>query len=147
VLRDEGGAEIPLEKELELLDRYLGIEQIRFADRLQVERRIGPETLGLLVPRFLLQPLVENALRHGLNRRTEAGTLRIESARQDGCLRIAVWNDGPPLPDPLAEGFGVSATRERLQTRYGSAAGLRLHSCLGGVEAVVELPAVSAEAG
>lgn len=141
VLRDDPSAEITLRDELTLLDRYLGIAQIRFADRLRVERHIAPEALDVLVPRFLLQPLVENALRHGLDRRTDAGLLKIDVTRQDGRLRVSVWNDGAPLPATVREGFGLSATRERLAQQYGAAASVSLRSLDHGVEAVVELPA------
>jgi LytS/YehU family sensor histidine kinase len=140
LLRDAGTAEICLREELAFLNRFLAIAQIRFADRLRVETRIAPDTLDLLVPRFLLQPLVENALRHGLDRRLAAGLLRIEASRRESRLCISVWNDGPPLPETVREGFGLAATRERLHTRYGAGATVRLRSLNGGVEAAVELP-------
>jgi hypothetical protein len=142
VLREADTAEIPLREELRLLQRFLDIEQIRFADRLSVERDIAPETLDVPVPRFVLQPLVENAIRHGLSRRSAFGRLRISAARADGRLRLVVWNDGAPLPPEVREGFGLGATRERLTTRFGSAASFQLGPAPeGGVEAVIELPA------
>lgn len=143
VLRESGGMEIPLRDELRLLQRFLDIEQIRFADRLKVDLAIAPETLDLPVPRFLLQPLVENALRHGLEKEAGAGTVRIAASTSDGRLRLTVWNDGPPLPATMREGIGLSATRERLSTRFGPAARVSVRSAEGGgVETLVDMPAV-----
>ena len=147
VLRDGGAAEIPLREELGLLKRFLDIEQIRFADRLRVETAIAPDAADVLVPRFLLQPLVENALRHGIGQRAAAGTLRIAAVATGGRLRLSVWNDGAPLPAVVREGFGLAATRERLSTRFGPDASVQLRSAEGGVEALVDLPIVAAPAG
>lgn len=144
VLNDSDTGEVTLADEIALLGRYLDIEQTRFADRLQIEVLVAPEAAALRVPRFLLQPLAENALRHGLAPRAAGGTLRIEAWRDGDRLRLRVWNDGLPLAVSPIDGVGMATTRERLSTRYGAAATLRLASAAeGGVEAVVELPATS----
>ena len=134
--------EVPLREELRLLGRYLTIEETRFADRLRVEWVVASDTEAVMVPRFLLQPIVENALRHGLAVRPEGGRLRITATREPQRLRLVVWNDGAPLPATLREGVGLATTRERLAARYGVAASLTLRAeAAGGVETVIELPA------
>lgn len=145
VLATPNETDVTLEEELQLLDRYLGIELIRFADRLRVEVHAGPETLALRVPRFLLQPLAENALKHGLAPLASGGTLRIEATRRGDRLRLRVWNDGVPLAATRRDGVGLMTTRERLVTSYGDAASLTLRAAdEGGVETIVELPIASA---
>jgi two-component system, LytTR family, sensor kinase len=90
---------VTLEEELELLDAYLAIQQVRFGERLHVIRRIEPDARGALVPNLILQPLVENALVHGLSRRLDASVLEIAAHRDGVRLRIAIRDDGPGLPD------------------------------------------------
>lgn len=141
VLASGESGEIPLREELALLDRYLAIERTRFADRLRIEIVAAPEVGETPVPRFLLQPLVENALRHGLAPRPEGGRLRVTAERRDGRLRLRVWNDGEALRAGRPDGVGLATTRERLAARYGTTATLHLGAVDGGVEAVVELPA------
>lgn len=134
--------EITLREELALLQRYLAIETTRFADRLRVELAIAPDSEATRVPRFLLQPLVENAIRHGIAPRPEGGTVRITATRAGDRVRLEVWNDGTPLAAEARDGIGLATTRERLVTRHGAAASLRLDPApAGGVVAVVELPA------
>lgn len=140
-LASDGSGEVPLREELALLDRYLTIERTRFVDRLHIEISADDDVAGVLVPRFLLQPLVENALRHGLAPRPEGGTLRVSAARYGERLRLRVWNDGEPLRDDRDDSIGLATTRERLAARYGDRASFRLGAAAdGGVEAVVELP-------
>jgi two-component system LytT family sensor kinase len=142
VLAGPSEVEAPLHEELALLRRYLDIEQIRFADRLQVEMVTAPDALDLLVPRLLLQPLVENALRHGLAPRSEGGMLRLHASVMDGRLRLRVWNNGIPLTETRRDGIGLTTTRERLHTRHGSDAMLVLRAADdGGVESLIEMPA------
>lgn len=143
VLDDPGTLELPLGEELGLLGRYLAIEEIRFADRLRVEVEVPADLQGVPVPRFLLQPLVENALRHGIGRSAAGGTLRITARREPGTVRIAVANDGPPVGDHLVEGVGMTTTRDRLHARHGEAASLTLRNHDGWVVAEVVLPTVS----
>lgn len=150
LLRDViGGAtegEVTLRDELALLQRYLAIEQMRFADRLTVTVDARPETLEHRVPRLLLQPLAENALRHGLAPRATPGTLSISSALEDARLVLRVTNDGIPLPASAREGVGLSTTRERLATRRPPGS-LVLGQRGAVVEAVIVLPPRNGAAG
>lgn len=126
--------EVPLREELELLDAYLGIVQARFGDRLTIHRAIADEALAVAVPRLVLQPLVENALEHGIARRPGAGTVEIAAARDGDRLLLRVSDDGPGLaPGGFPrDGIGLSTTRERLATLYGAAHELSLGAAAGG---------------
>ncbi len=118
-----------LELELEFLGRYFEIERIRFQDRLQIEYDINPECLKAAVPSLLLQPLAENAMKHGISRDPAARLLRIAARRENSQLILTVYNDGPPLPrDELIEGpgIGVQNTRARLHMLYGDEARFEL---------------------
>jgi LytS/YehU family sensor histidine kinase len=136
---------VTLEEELALVDEHLAIEEIRFKDRLHVIRRIDPASRRALVPNLILQPLVENAIAHGLSQRLDASLLEI-SARQDGPhLRVAVRDDGPGLPPGwrLATGArgGLRNVMERLQALYGGAFRLDIeNSATGGTVAELRLP-------
>lgn len=136
--------EIPLREELELLERYLAIMRVRFHDRLTVRVEVGPAERDGLVPAFLLQPLVENALEHGIGAKPGAGRLEVRAAREDGRLSITITDDGPgPLGAPeSALGVGLTNTRERLTRLYGDAQGLVLAAGPDGVGArvTVSLP-------
>ena len=133
--------EVPLREELDFLARYLEIERTRFPDRLRVLVDV-PEALGAqLVPSFLLQPLVENAVRHGIAPRPEGGRIAVRGRRDGEALVLDVWNDGAPLDPDRRDGIGLAATRERLQRLYGAAATLTLGPAEGGVRARVTLPA------
>ena len=134
--------ETSLAQELELTGRYLEIEQVRFADRLRVEVTADPTTLDLPVPRLLLQPLAENALRHGLAPRAAPGTLTVRATRDAGGLEVVVANDGVPLAPHRPDGVGLATTRERLATRVPPGS-LTLAQCGALVEARVRLPAVA----
>lgn len=115
--------EIPLERELALLDRYLAIQKVRFEDRLDANLDVEPDTLDALVPSFILQPLVENSIQHGLSRRSSKGALRVAAWRENGRLRLQIRDDGVGLPadwDPsVKKGVGISNTQERLRRLYG----------------------------
>ena len=119
----------PLREELEFIDRYLALEQMRFGNRLILERDIDPNLLHLHVPTLLLQPLVENAIKHGVEPVQAPGTviLRIQ-ATPDGTLVLIVEDNGRGLPPEgaLREGVGTSNTRHRLQQQYGRNASFRL---------------------
>jgi two-component system LytT family sensor kinase len=136
---------VTLDEELALVDEHLAIEEIRFKDRLHVIRRIDPASRKALVPNLILQPLVENALTHGLSRRLDAGLLEI-SARQDGPqLRVAVRDDGPGLPPGwrLVTGAraGLKNVMERLQALYGGAFRFDIeNSATGGTIAALSFP-------
>ncbi len=111
---------VPLAEELELLDRYLAIQRARFGERLRVERQIEAEALMARVPVLLLQPLVENALVHGLDRSDVLVTLTIEAALEGARLRLAVCDDAPAAEEATpGEGIGLANTRQRLATLYG----------------------------
>ena len=113
--------EVPLQQELAFLDRYLEIEQTRFGPRLTVVRDIAPETLRAQVPNLLLQPLVENAIRHGIEPQAKPGQVRLLARRVDDQLRLEVRDNGVGLPQGglEAEGVGLANTRARLQQLYG----------------------------
>jgi two-component system, LytTR family, sensor kinase len=115
--------EISLKQELEFLRKYLEIEQMRFEDRLKVEMNISPDTLDAGVPNMILQPLVENAIKHGLAPRAEGGTIEIGAVRNNGHLDLTVSDNGIGVPfgdlENLDEGVGLSNTRRRLRHLYG----------------------------
>jgi two-component system, LytTR family, sensor kinase len=143
-LEREDGHEVPLGRELELLDLYLGIERVRFLDRLSVEVDVDPAARDALVPAFVLQPLVENAVRHGIARVPEPGRITIGARLVGPELAIEITDTGPGIASaPRArEGLGLRNTRARLQQLYGSAAALRLEPRpSGGTIATLSLPA------
>ena len=111
---------VPLSQELALLDRYIEIQRARFGDRLTVTVTVPDEANHALVPTLLLQPLVENAIRHGIGARAGAGHIEITAAKNGGQLQIAIADDGPGLPSgSLPGGIGLDNCRSRLQTLYG----------------------------
>ena len=123
-----GAVRIPLQEELEFLEKYLEIEQTRFQDRLTVDYDIDPETLDAEVPRLILQPLVENAIKHGVAPRSGPGTIRITARRDGEVLWLEVRDNGVGLKESararLHKGVGLSNTRARLQCLYGEAQSL-----------------------
>jgi len=134
-LEQAGRQLITLQEELEILQGYLRIQQIRFQDRLTVKMQVDPDTLHLRVPNMLLQPLVENSIRHAIATRAAPGTIEIEARREDGLLLLRVRDDGPGLAaeSPVHEkGIGLANTRERLQVLYGSRYSFRLENLDGG---------------
>jgi two-component system LytT family sensor kinase len=141
---DGRGGTVTLAEELTALEPYLDIQRVRFADWLVIEQDVDDAALGLRVPRLLLQPLVENALRHGLVNRTAAGHLRIAASVEDGRLRLSVRDNGAGLPGggaPRGFGVGLGNMRERLETIYGEGASLALRAHPdGGTVAEVVLP-------
>jgi two-component system LytT family sensor kinase len=128
--------EVPLWQELEFLEGYLEIEKTRFQDRLKVEMNIAPETLDATIPNLILQPLVENSIRHGIAKHRGAGLVEIRSEKEDGRLRVLVRDNGAGLPDEgcdtFKEGIGLSNTRARLQQLYGSKHDLQFRNAPGG---------------
>ena len=143
VLQTDRGHETSLKDELDFLERYLAIEQVRFSDRLRPRIAIDASIARAAVPRFLLQPLVENALRHGIARRGDAGMVEIAGRREGETLVLTVRDDGPGLEatrEP-AGGVGLSNTRERLEALYGERASLEVANAEGGgAIATVRLP-------
>jgi two-component system LytT family sensor kinase len=149
LLRDSfdriGAQEVSLKQELGFLDRYLEIEKTRFQDRLRVVTRIDPEALDAEVPNLILQPLVENALRHGIGRRREAGLIELVARRENGRLHLLVRDDGPGLPSEAEMsrrgGVGLSNTQARLQQLYGSTHRFDLQNRPeGGLEVALSFP-------
>lgn len=142
-LDNAGRNVVPLSEEMEVVERYLEIEGTRFSDRLRVGIDMAADTRDAAVPTLLLQPIVENAVRHGIARSAEGGRIDIRSRREDGSLVIEVFGEGPPLsPDwRTREGVGLSSTRARLEQLYGGAARLELANHDGsGVIATVTIP-------
>lgn len=143
-----GEQEVSLHEELLFLEGYLEIQQIRFQDRLEVEEDIDPEVLDALVPSLILQPLVENAIKHGVSRTEELGRIEIKAWREDETLCLSVRDNGPGLSDASedrrsapTEGVGLRNARERLQSLYGTAQRLNLESVEeGGARAEICLP-------
>jgi len=147
VMRRDGPQEVTLADEIGFLRQLLAIEEVRFSDRLRPEFDVDSSLLNCAVPEFVLQPLVENALRHGLARRVDATLLRITARRDGNDLVLTVTDDGPgPTSEPAdaderAAGVGLSNTRERLAVLYGGAASLTLTPMPGGgAAATVRLP-------
>jgi len=138
--------EITLREEMEFLKPYLEIQRTRFHDRLTVDVAIDVALLGCRVPSFVLQPLVENAVRHGFELHSGKGVIRITARRDEEQLVLEVLDDGAGLAVPVGagaprEGMGLGNTRERLARLYGENQELRLESSSGGgVRAVVRLP-------
>ncbi|MCO6510672.1 MAG: histidine kinase [Aridibacter famidurans] len=126
---DSNGTQtVSLEQELEFLKNYLEIEKVRFRDRLEPVFEIDPETLGAEVPNLLLQPAVENAIKHGVSKSMSAGKISIAARQEDERLVLEIENDGP-APNGKAEaavkeGVGIANTRERLRQIYGEDFGL-----------------------
>lgn len=126
--------EVELEQELEFLKRYLEIEQTRLGDRLTVKMDIAPETLCARVPNLLLQPLVENAIKHGIEPRARPGRIELRAERQNGALALEVRDNGRGLPEgeDIEEGVGLSNTRARLRGLYGDEHRFELCAAEGG---------------
>jgi hypothetical protein len=140
---DTTAQEIPLRQELNFLDRYLEIQQVRFGNRLQVEKEIDARTLEVKVPTLILQPLVENAIRHGIEPQTGQGRLHISASRDDQTLHLRVRDNGAGSKpaNEAKDGIGIANTRSRLQQLYGPAARLTLTTGAdGGFIATIDLP-------
>jgi signal transduction histidine kinase len=146
VLDDGGAAEVPLRDELAFIRDYLDVQRVRFQDRLEVEESIAPEAVDALVPPLLLQPLVENAVGHGVRRIEEGvGEIRLVARVDGGRLRLSVEDNGPGLDGGDGQagggGVGLSNTRARLHALYGDDAELALRERAGrGAVAEVVLP-------
>jgi two-component system LytT family sensor kinase len=122
-LENIGVQEVRLAQELEFLEQYLEIERMRFPDRLEVRMRIAPETLDARAPYLILQPLVENAIRHGIAPRSTPGRVEVRAERKEGMLILEVRDNGPGISPKanLKKGVGISSTRARLEKLYGAA--------------------------
>jgi two-component system LytT family sensor kinase len=140
-------SEIPLGREIDWLEQYVELQQLRYEQRLAVDFEIAPAAVAALVPPLVLQPLVENAIKYGIEPRPEGGRIAVSAARAGSLVRLRVFNDGPPLLSGRGEGgVGVRNTRERLLALYGDAFSLELRDVEGGgVEAVISIPFRAAE--
>jgi hypothetical protein len=132
---------IPLAEELALARSYLDVERVRFGDRLRVEEAIAADCEDCGVPALVLQPLVENAVKHGIAGLVEGGTIRLEARRQQGGVCIAIENPfDPDAPAPRRTGLGLAHVRRRLRLRYGEAAVFEPSSREGLYRVVLLLP-------
>jgi len=145
-LESKDRQEVPLAEEMAFLEHYLAIQKIRFGDHLRIEMQIAPEVKYASVPCFFVQPLVENAIRHGISRRASGGTV-IVSARKDGDrLEIRVLDDGVGLPTDWtlenSSGVGLSVTRQRVAGLYldGETRFAVNRRASGGTEVEISLP-------
>jgi sensor histidine kinase YesM len=141
-LEEYHAVEVPLSREIEFLRCYLAIQEVRFQDRLSTQLDVDADTLRAAVPSMILQPLVENALRHGLLAKAEPGRLHVASRRDGDALHLRVDDDGLGLPPGgPAEGVGLGNTRERLRVLFGAAASLVLErKADGGTRVELRLP-------
>jgi two-component system LytT family sensor kinase len=137
----------PLREELTFIEDYLSIEMVRFGDKLRFEADIDPATLEMLVPSMLLQPLVENSIKHGLGSKIEGGTIRLRTRRLEARLQIAVEDDGVGIPEAKLErllgqgGIGVSNVHERLKVLFGPDYRMSIDSRPGaGTRVEIEVP-------
>lgn len=128
-----GTQEVPLRREVELINLYLDIQRVRFQDNLTVEMSLSPATLNALVPSLLLQPLVENAVRHGVSKSSAPVRIELKSNLRDAKLELQVCDDGPGVSgEGSGNGVGLSNTRARLQQLYGDQQSLHLDDLAGG---------------
>ena len=144
-LDNVGAQEVSLKQELAFLERYLEIEQIRFQDRLTVKMEIDPQTLDARVPNLILQPIVENAIRHGIAAQEQDGRIELCAHRLNGSLELKVRDNGPGLSAEasthLNSGIGLTNTRKRLDQLYGAQGRVELSNASGGgLEVAITLP-------
>jgi LytS/YehU family sensor histidine kinase len=142
-LKSESKQEISLQQELEFLGSYLEIEQTRFQDRLTVNFDIEKETLDAYIPNLILQPIVENAIRHGIAPRAEAGLIQINSRRKNGFVELCVNDNGAGMNESKVptNGIGLTNTRKRLEKLYGEQYGFEKSSpTVGGVQVKLTIP-------
>jgi two-component sensor histidine kinase len=137
--------EVELKEEIDFLELYLNIQQMRFSDRLQIKLDIDPNTTGALVPSLILQPLAENALRHGIGRSVASGLVGISSHLENGSLKLTVFDNGAGLPEnwqlKSGGGIGLANTAARLEQLYGENHRLDVRNRPeGGVEVVIVVP-------
>jgi two-component system LytT family sensor kinase len=147
VVQDSDRQQVPLQAELEFTRKYLDIQKMRFAERLEFSVDVAEELLLAQVPSLILQPMVENAVKHGIAKRAQGGAIRIAAFRNNGTLTMRVYNDGPALPNEWEAnqtGIGIANVRTRLQSLYGDAFELSMHNQEpDGVEVSCSVPFVS----
>ncbi len=111
-----------IEEEIEMAKNYLDIEKVRLGERLSYEIKVSEEVSGVEVPRFLLQPLVENAIKHGISKITGIGVVKVEVEQKDGELYISVFDNGPAFPNELISGYGLQSLYDKLEIMYSGKA-------------------------
>jgi two-component system LytT family sensor kinase len=133
---------VPLSREIEFIEDYLSLEVARFGpDKLKVEKDLDPRALDVPVPSMLLQPLIENAVRHGISPKVGGGVVRLEARREGGTLYITVKDDGLGFKETRSEGIGLRNVRERLRVAYGQRASIEIVSAPGhGASVMVLVP-------
>ena len=135
-----------LSEELSFIDDYLSIEMVRFGEKLRFTKEIDEDTRDLPVPSMMLQPIIENSIRHGLSSKVDGGTIRVRSHLSGGYLQILVEDDGVGIPEAklarlYEQGIGVSNVNERLKVLYGDRYRMWIDSRLGeGTTTCIELP-------
>jgi two-component system, LytTR family, sensor kinase len=140
-LKSQATHEVSLAEEMRAVELYLNIQRQRFQDTLTVEFAMDPNTMKASVPHLILQPLVENAFRHGISKRVGAGLLRIESRSNNGSLQVRISDNGPGMNGESANvGIGLANTRARLERLYGSRAALNLDSSPAGFSVELQFP-------
>jgi two-component system LytT family sensor kinase len=140
-LDNTGSHMVPLKQELDFLRGYLEIEQTRFQDRLTVDIDVQPAALDARVPNLILQPLVENAIRHGIATRPGNGTIKLRAAIDGAVLHLQVSDDGPGLDSSFKKGIGLTNTEARLRQLYGASHGFDIRNAPDcGVEVTITIP-------
>jgi two-component system LytT family sensor kinase len=149
-LENSGTQEVTLQREIEFLQSYLEIEHIRFQDRMTTHVEVEPQALDARVPNLILQPIVENAIRHGIAPRSTPGRIEIRAEHKNSVLRIQVRDNGPGLPvnrsaiNLFKEGLGIANTRARLERLYGAAHRFELaNDPAGGLVVTLEIPSAT----
>jgi len=135
--------QVPLAEEMDFLQKYLDIQKVRFAERLRLRMDVPEDLLLARVPSLILQPIVENAIKHGIAKRSQGGEVAIAARRSNGTLSLIISNDGPPLPVAWRDqgGIGISNLRTRLQGLYGEDFALDVRNReAAGVEVAISLP-------
>lgn len=119
---------VPLKEELDLVEKYLSLERVRFEERLQVEYNIHPSTMNCVLPPFMLQTIVENAIKHGISRRMRGGFIRLDAKLENSKLHIAVTNSGKLISANTTSGIGIANTKKRMDLLFGEEADFRIES-------------------
>jgi hypothetical protein len=142
---ETGATHVPLEQEIRIVRSYLDIERLRLGEKLHVEFAIDPDAAHVPIPILSIQPLVENAVKHGIAPLAEGGAVRVEASLKDGLLTISVSDSGAGLPQPLRRGVGLENVERRLELSYSGQASLTLASDPSGTAATIRLPGTASK--